>query len=160
MSDRPFKVEQWSKGLRRERSCSALASTAKSPPLSWRMPMKRRLAQCCAITSYQGDSVRALHVGKESMLQSGPGTPDCQGDLSRRKVTLEAQNLARSAAMATMQNTAADPAKLMRSVSLIIEVVLDAVEDAGLDVDEAVARLKPVFRQLKRACKLSTAGAA
>jgi hypothetical protein len=68
--------------------------------------------------------------------------------------------LARSAGMATMQNTAADPAKLMRSVSLIIEVVLDAVEDAGLDVDEAVARLKPVFRQLKRACKLSTAGAA
>ena len=62
--------------------------------------------------------------------------------------------------MATMQNTAADPAKLMRSVSLIIEVVLDAVEDAGLDVDEAVARLKPVIRQLKRACKLSTAGAA
>ena len=62
--------------------------------------------------------------------------------------------------MATMQNAAADPAKLMRSVSLIIEVVLDAVEDAGLDVDEAVARLKPGFRQLKRACKLSTAGAA
>jgi hypothetical protein len=60
--------------------------------------------------------------------------------------------------MATIQHTVADRAKLMRSVSFIIEAVLDAVEDAGLDVDEAVGQLKPVFHQLERACKRSRDG--